>query len=71
LPSGCQAVVKTCQGNQANQQETIMNAPLKAARLSTDKAWGVMNRPEKSIFLVKLALMLCSFGWIYGNVLAP
>lgn len=48
-----------------------MNAPLKAARLSTDKAWGVMNRPEKSIFLVKLALMLCSFGWIYGNVLAP
>jgi hypothetical protein len=49
-----------------------MDALLKPAAVSAnDKAWGVMNRQEKIIFSLKLTLMLCSFGWIYGNVLAP
>lgn len=36
-----------------------------------DKKWGVMDRREKTIFVAQLTIMLCSFGWIFGNVLTP
>lgn len=35
------------------------------------KTWGVMDRGEKMRFVAKLCLMFASFGWIYGNTLAP
>lgn len=36
-----------------------------------DKKWDEMDRREKAIFAMKVTVMVCSFGWIFGNVLAP
>jgi hypothetical protein len=65
-------MVKTCRGNYANQQETIMDASLTpAAKTAGKKSWGVMDGREKILFVAKLCVMFASFGWIYGNTLAP
>lgn len=59
---------------QSSQQEAgdDVETTLKtAAAKAGDKKWGGMDRREKTIFVVKLTIMLCSFGWIFGNVLTP
>ncbi|WP_158597960.1 hypothetical protein [Noviherbaspirillum saxi] len=33
------------------------------------KTWATMNNGSRAIFLGKLAIMLCSFGFIFGDVL--
>lgn len=33
------------------------------------KTWGYMDRTEKSIFIAKICVMVCSFGFIFGGVL--
>ena len=42
-----------------------------AAAAIHDKAWKLMSRREKTVFSLKLGLMLASFGWIFGNTLTP
>jgi hypothetical protein len=47
-----------------------MDAPSKpAAKAPKDKKWGIMNGGEKTVFVVKVVLMVCSMGFIFGNVL--
>jgi hypothetical protein len=48
-----------------------MDAPVKkpVVEAAKNQAWGVMDGREKTIFVVKVCLMLCSFGFIFGNVL--
>lgn len=59
-------------GNYAKQEKLIMGTSLKpAAETARQKSWAVMNGREKTIFVTKLCLMFASFGWIYGNTLAP
>lgn len=49
-----------------------MNTSLKPVAINaSDKKWDAMNMPEQAVFLTKLAIMICSFGFIYGNVLTP
>jgi hypothetical protein len=49
-----------------------MNLPKKPAEAVTGrKKWGVMSRLEKTVFVLKVCLMVCSGGFIYANVLAP
>lgn len=38
---------------------------------TTGKAWKFMSIREKIFFASKVGLMLASFGWIYGNAIAP
>jgi len=38
---------------------------------TTGKAWKFMNVREKVFFATKVGIMVASFGWIYGNVIAP
>jgi len=38
---------------------------------TTGKAWKFMNIREKMFFATKVGIMLASFGWIYGNAIAP
>lgn len=33
------------------------------------ETWAIMDNRAKAIFLAKLTLMLCSFGFIFGGVL--
>jgi hypothetical protein len=54
------------------QKELIMDTSLKpVAETTRAKSWAVMNGREKTIFVAKLCVMFASFGWIYGNTLAP
>jgi hypothetical protein len=49
-----------------------MNAPLKPVAESFKRqAWAVMDGREKTMFTAKVCVMLATFGWIYGNTLAP
>jgi hypothetical protein len=64
--------VKACRGNYANEQELILATSLKpTAKTARQKAWVAMNGREKTIFAAKVCVMIASFGWIYGNTLAP
>lgn len=38
---------------------------------TTGKAWKFMTIREKMFFATKVGLMVVSFGWIYGNEIAP
>lgn len=38
---------------------------------TTGKAWKFMNIREKMFFATKVGIMIASFGWIYGNAIAP
>jgi hypothetical protein len=42
-----------------------------AATTATTKTWKGMNTREKMFFAAKLGIMFASFGWVYGNTLAP
>jgi hypothetical protein len=65
-------MVKIYCGNYAAQQELIMDASLKpVAKIAREKSWAIMGSREKAIFVAKLCLMFASFGWVYGNTLAP
>ncbi len=33
------------------------------------KTWATMDRNAKAMFLIKVAIMLCSFGFIFGGAL--
>lgn len=33
------------------------------------KTWATMDRNAKALFLIKVAIMLCSFGFIFGGAL--
>jgi len=46
-------------------------SPTQAATVIQGKAWKLMSRREKTLFSVKLGIMLASFGWIFGNTLTP
>lgn len=49
-----------------------MDESIKAVAVNAgDKKWEEMDRREKTIFVLKVTIMVCSFGWIFGNVLAP
>jgi hypothetical protein len=39
--------------------------------VATGKSWKFMNTPEKMLFAAKVGIMIASFGWIYGNTIAP
>jgi len=38
---------------------------------TTGKAWKFMNIREKMFFATKIGIMVASFGWIFGNAIAP
>ncbi len=38
---------------------------------TTGKAWKFMNIHEKMFFATKVGIKVASFGWIYGNAIAP
>lgn len=45
-----------------------MSATQKAAQ-SKVKSWANKNGTEKAVFCAKLAVMVCSFGYIFGGLL--
>lgn len=47
------------------------SVPTSAALKGTDKKWDDMNGGTKLLFIAKLVLMICSAGFIYGNILTP
>lgn len=46
-------------------------SPKQAVPVTQVQTWKLMSRREKTIFSVKLGIMLASFGWIFGNTLTP
>jgi hypothetical protein len=40
-----------------------------AAAAAKSKKWGSMSGLEKTTYVAKVCLMVCSFGFIYGGVL--
>jgi len=34
-----------------------------------EKTWAVMSGNEKTVFVTKVVIMVCSFGFVFGNVL--
>jgi hypothetical protein len=49
----------------------MKSAPVLEETSARTNTWKTMKRREKWIFVAKLGVMLASFGWIYGNALAP
>lgn len=50
----------------------VMDTLLKrAAGTGVKKPWREMGHLAKVIFVGKICLMVASFGWIFGNTLAP
>ena len=50
-----------------------MSATLKPEAMiaSSKKPWKAMSHFEKATFVAKAIIMVCSFGFIYGNIWAP
>lgn len=48
-----------------------MNAPANktARQIAADLPWAEMETGPRIVFVLKLTIMLCSFGLIYGNIL--
>jgi hypothetical protein len=40
-----------------------------AARKTRSRKWKFMSGGEKAIFVMKVIVMVCTFGFVYGNVL--
>lgn len=36
-----------------------------------EKGWKGMNGSEKAIFVAKVCVMICTFGFVFGNIIAP
>jgi hypothetical protein len=46
-------------------QENATVSPVTPA----SKSWALMVAGEKFVFLTKLCIMVCSFGFVFGNLL--
>lgn len=40
-----------------------------AKQIAADLPWAEMETGPRIVFVIKLTIMLCSFGMIYGNIL--
>jgi hypothetical protein len=47
--------------------ETPNDAPLGQER--ADKKWAEMNAGQKIVFVLKVIIMVCTGGFVFGNVL--
>jgi hypothetical protein len=75
--SGCiskPSVVCQVEGASSKRNTTIHNDPETSMTIAKPltapvKKWATMDNRAKAIFLAKLTLMICSFGFIFGGVL--
>jgi hypothetical protein len=56
-------------GQTHNRQETSMAASKSAALTKTKQSWKTMDGAGKMLFVAKVCVMVCSFGFIFGGVL--
>jgi hypothetical protein len=43
----------------------------KDSKLTPRKRWPAMDSREKTMFVLKICVMVCSGGFIFANVIAP
>ncbi|HEV2608994.1 MAG TPA: hypothetical protein VGU61_01905 [Noviherbaspirillum sp.] len=46
-----------------------MNVAQPVLKTAAGKTWATMDGGAKAIFLMKVSVMLCSFGYIFGGAL--
>jgi hypothetical protein len=47
-----------------------MGASLRLVGKEESKTWKTMRTREKAIFVVKVCIMICTFGFVFGNIIA-
>jgi phosphoribosylformylglycinamidine (FGAM) synthase-like amidotransferase family enzyme len=67
----CQAGAKARRRNSANQEIDMENAANQDPRNAPRKRWAAMDSREKTIFIAKICVMVCTGGFVFGNVVAP